>query len=111
MNDPKTATIPPGAYVNFLRVALAPSEFHLVFAQLAPGQTPAAHLVSSLVTTPVHAKAMLRALAETIERYEEQFGEIPVIEPEPVAASPADEPPTAAGTARQPRRSARRRTG
>ncbi len=37
MDDPKTATIPPGAYANFLRVALAPSEFHLAFAQLAPG--------------------------------------------------------------------------
>ena len=29
----------------------------------------------------MHAKAMLRALASTIERYEEQYGEIPVIEP------------------------------
>ncbi len=55
---------------------------------------------------------MLRALAKTIERYEEQFGEIPVIEPKPgpVAARPADQPPAAAGSAQQPRRSARRRT-
>ncbi len=29
----------------------------------------------------MHAKAMLRALATTIERYEEQYGEILVIEP------------------------------
>ncbi len=55
---------------------------------------------------------MLRALAKSIERYEEQFGEIPVIEPkpEPVAESPADELPAAAGSAQRPVRSARRRT-
>jgi hypothetical protein len=113
MNDPKTPTIPPGAYANFLQVALAPSEFHLAFAQLAPGARRPAQLVASLVTAPVHAKAMLRALAKTVERYEEQFGEIPVIEPkpEPVAASPADEPPAAAGSEQRRVRGARGRRG
>ena len=113
MNDPKAPTISPGAYANFLQVALAHSEFHLAFAQLAPGARQAPQLVASLVTTPVHANAMLRALAKTIERYEAQFGEIPVIEPrpQPVAASPADAPPAAAGSAKRPARGARRRTG
>ena len=78
MDDPKTQTIPPCAFVNFLRVALAPSEFHLTFAQRAPGSGQAAHLVASLVTTPVQAKAMLGALSETIDRYEEQYGEMPM---------------------------------
>ena len=49
----------------------------------------------------MHAKAMLRALASAIESYEEQFGEVPAIEPKPAAASPADE--------RQPTRTARRK--
>ena len=64
MSDPKTkakpqakpAMLPPGAYVNFLRVAQARSEFHLAFGQQAPGQ--AAQLLSTFVTTPLHAKAM-----------------------------------------------------
>ncbi len=29
----------------------------------------------------MHAKAMLHALATSIDRYEEQYGEIPAIEP------------------------------
>ena len=95
------AMAPPGSYVNFLRVAHAPAEFHLTFGQLAPGQAPAARLVSALVTTPMHAKAMLRALASAIERYEEQFGEVPAIEPKPAAARPAGE--------RQPPRAAKRK--
>ncbi len=89
MDDPKAQMFPAGAYVNLLRLAHGPSEVYLAFAQTAPGRSPAAHLLSSLVTTPVHAKEMLRALAKTIERYEEQFGEIPVIEPQPEAEEPA----------------------
>ncbi len=81
MDHPKAPTFPAGSYVNILRVAHGPSEVHLTFAQSSPGKSPAAHLLSSLVTTPAHAKAMLRALATTIERYEEQYGEIPVGEP------------------------------
>ena len=38
MDEPRTPTIPPGSYVNFLRVAHAPSEFYLAFGQLAPGR-------------------------------------------------------------------------
>ncbi len=67
MDKPKAQMFPAGSYVNLLRVAHGPSEVYLAFAQASPGKTPAAHLLSSLVTTPVHAKAMLRALAETIE--------------------------------------------
>ena len=117
MDDPKTQTIPPGAFVNFLRVALAPSEFHLAFAQRAPGPGQAAHLVASLVTTPIQAtpiqaKAMLKALGETIERYEQQFGEIPVIEPEPEpkAARPAAKRSPAAERAQKQLLSRRRKT-
>ena len=81
----KAPMLPPSPYVNFLRVALANSEFHLAFGQMAPGQRQA-HLVSSLVTTPFHAKAMLKALSETVERYEEKFGEIELPESKPAAA-------------------------
>ncbi len=100
MDDPKAQMFPAGAYVNMLRLAHGPSEVYLAFAQTAPGRSPAAHLLSSLVTTPVHAKEMLRALAKTIERYEEQFGEIPVMQPEPQpkANGPAKKSRAAAGS-------------
>ena len=98
MDDPKAQMFPAGAYVNLLRLAHGPSEVYLSFAQTAPGRSPAAHLLSSLVTTPVHAKEMLRALAKTIERYEEQYGEIPVIQPQPKANGPAKKSRAAAGS-------------
>ncbi len=86
MDDPKPkpAMLPPGAYINFLRVAQARSEFHFAFGQQAPGQAPQLH--STFVTTPLHAKAMLKALSAAIERYEEQFGEVPTLEADPAAA-------------------------
>ncbi len=79
--QPQVQEFPAGSYVNFLRVAHGNSEVYMAFGQASPGQMPTARLLSSLVTTPVHAKAMLKALAATIERYEEQFGEIQVPEP------------------------------
>jgi len=82
---PQPQMMPAGAYVNFLRVTHAPSEVSLAFCQKAPGQNEAAQLISSLVTTPLHAKAMVKALAASIERYEEQFGEIRVPELRAVA--------------------------
>jgi len=98
MDDPKAKPTPAGAYTNWLRVAHGPSEIYLAFGQTAPGQTSAAHLLASLVTTPVHAKAMLRALDKTIKSYEKQFGEIPEIEPKPeAAAGPAKESQAATG--------------
>ena len=109
MDAPKAPGLPAGSYVNFLRVAIAPSEVHLAFGQIAPGQAQAAQLLSTLVTTPLHAKQMLRALTSTIERYEEQFGEIPLIEPQPGEAKPSDAGPTAAGPARRARGDAPRR--
>jgi len=74
MADPKSAPLPPSAYVNLMRVAHTSQEFFFTFGQIQPEQGGVAHLVSQLVTSPEHAKAMLRALDENIRRYEEKFG-------------------------------------
>ena len=92
-NEPRTGVLPPSSYVNFLRVANNQSEFFLSFGQIAQEQGVGAHLVTSLVTAPAHAKAMLRALADAVERHEKRFGEIPVVEP------PAPAPAGAIGDA------------
>jgi len=76
MSDSKPDLLPPAAYVNFLRVSHQPGELFLAFGQVPQNQGGAAHLVSSLVTTPARAKAMLFALAESVRRYEEQHGAI-----------------------------------
>ncbi len=87
MKDPVQSTLPPAAYVNFLRVGQGPSEFLLSFGQLLHEDATSAQLLASLVTSPVHAKSMARALAEAVERYETLHGPIPV--PEPPAQAPA----------------------
>ncbi len=89
MSDPKSGGLPPAAYVNLLRVAFNPAEFFLAFAQRAQSAHGGggAHLVASLVTTPVYAKAMLKALSESIDSYEKRFGEIPAME-QPQAEAP-----------------------
>lgn len=105
MDGPKNASLPPAVYVNFLRVAHQQSEFFFAFGQ-AQAQQGAAHLASSLVTTPVHAKAMLEALAESVRRFEERFGEIPAIEPaaQPLAEVPRAGSGSSAGRGRQAKR-------
>ncbi len=87
--EPKRSAIPPAAFTNLLRVGSNPDEFYLTFAQIAQPASDNAHLVSSLVTTPVCAKSILRALAESIVRYEARFGEIA----EPAPAEDADASP------------------
>jgi len=48
-------------------------------------------ILSRILTTPVHAKQMLNALAQNIAIYERQFGPIPEITAVPV---PSPENPT-----------------
>lgn len=91
---------PPGVYCNAVQILFSPWEFNLELAQLAPeatlqappatlGQTSEAaitdlqifkHVVSRVVMSPQHTKALLAVLRQNIDKYEEQFGEIPVIE-------------------------------
>ena len=96
-NEPKTGLLPPSTYVNFLRVANNQSEFFLSFGQIAQQQGAGAHLVSSLVTSPSHAKAMLRALHDAIERHEKRFGEIAAVEP-PIQPPVAERDPATGHT-------------
>jgi hypothetical protein len=106
MDEPVNATPPPAAYVNFLQVASGRAEFFLAFGQLVQGETAQGHLVSRLVTSPLHAKAMLEALTEAVERFEERFGEIPALER---AAGSAVESPRGSQATAAPRKRVRRR--
>ena len=90
MDESEQTPFPAAVYVNFLRVAHQHSEFFLTLGQIAAEPVAGAHLVSALVTTPAHAKSMLQALAEAIERYESRYGEIPALETEDPPAELAE---------------------
>jgi hypothetical protein len=64
-----------GTYANLQIVTHSPTEFVLDFCQLLPG-LPKANVVSRLILSPQHAKALMKTLAVNIARYEQHFGEI-----------------------------------
>jgi len=70
--------VPPdisAVYSNFAVISHTPAEVVIDFACVLPN-LPRARVGSRIVTTPVNAKLLLRALKENLERYETQFGEI-----------------------------------
>jgi predicted N-acyltransferase len=64
-----------GIYSNLALIAHSNSEFVIDFIRLMPG-VPKAKVKSRIVFTPEHAKRLLAALKENIQKYEENFGEI-----------------------------------
>jgi hypothetical protein len=63
------------AYSNFVLIQHSPSEFILDFARILPNM-PTAKVGARVVMTPMHAKLLLRALQENIDKFEAQFGAI-----------------------------------
>jgi hypothetical protein len=74
--------IAEGVYSNLVMIAHSPEEFILDFIRVMPG-VPKARVKSRIVVTPGHAKRLLAALAENIQRYEAQHGEIGEVSPQP----------------------------
>ena len=67
--------IAEGIYSNFAIIAHSNQEFIVDFVRLMPG-IPKAKVKSRIVLTPTHAKRLIKALADNIKRYEQQFGVI-----------------------------------
>ncbi len=81
-NPPRPAQLPveipadlQETYSNFALIQHTASEFILDFARIMPN-VPKARVGARVVTTALHAKLLLRALQENIDRYEAQFGTI-----------------------------------
>ena len=69
-----------GAYCNVAAIRHSQSEFVLDFVFRLGKE---GHLVSRVITNPRHAKALLAALQENIEKYEAKFGALaPESQPE-----------------------------
>ena len=64
-----------GVYSNLVMIAHSPEEFILDFIRVMPG-VPKARVKSRIVVTPGHAKRLLAALMDNIQRYEAQHGAI-----------------------------------
>lgn len=64
-----------GIYANFVVISHSPAEFVLDFTRMLPG-TPKAKVYSRIIMTPQHAKSLLQALNDNIQKFEKEFGEI-----------------------------------
>jgi len=62
-----------GEYANLVMIAHSPEEFILDFIRIVPGVRKA-RVKSRVIITPQHAKRLLRALKDNIERYERTYG-------------------------------------
>lgn len=67
-----------GEYVNFAIVTHSAAEFIMDFIRILPGLTKS-KVKSRIVMSPMHAKTLLSALKDNIDKYEKKFGEIKVI--------------------------------
>jgi hypothetical protein len=65
-----------GRYANYFEVGHNAVEFLLDFGQLYP-ETGTARLHTRIITAPTYAKALLKTLRESIDQYEQTFGDIP----------------------------------
>ncbi len=64
-----------GIYSNLAIISHSPAEFVFDFTRILPG-VPRARVHARIVMTPQHARLLLNALEDNIEKYERQYGEI-----------------------------------
>lgn len=68
-----------GIYANLAIIAHSSSEFIVDFVRVLPG-IPKAGVKARIVLAPEHAKRLLRALEDNIDKYERAFGPIRIPE-------------------------------
>jgi hypothetical protein len=64
-----------GIYANLAMIAHSNAEFVVDFIRLMPG-VPKAKVKSRIILTPEHAKRLLFALKDNLDKYEATFGKI-----------------------------------
>lgn len=78
--------IAEGIYSNLAIINHSSSEFVLDFVNIMPG-IPKAKVKSRIILTPQHAKRLLKAIADNIDRYESANGEIKDVDKTPIPLS------------------------
>lgn len=66
-----------GIYSNLAIISHSPAEFIIDFTRVLPG-IPKSKISARIVMTPQHAKMLLNALNENLDKYQNQFGEIQI---------------------------------
>lgn len=64
-----------GIYSNLAVISHSNTEFIVDFIRMVPN-VPKAKVKSRIILTPTHAKRLMKALAENVKRFENQFGAI-----------------------------------
>ncbi|HQW00633.1 MAG TPA: DUF3467 domain-containing protein [Bacteroidia bacterium] len=75
LNIELTEEIADGIYSNLAIITHSTSEFVIDFVKVMPG-VPKAKVKSRILLTPQHAKRLMGALAENIQKYEAVHGAI-----------------------------------
>jgi hypothetical protein len=71
--------IAEGIYSNLAIISHSPSEFITDFVRIMPG-VPKARVKSRIIMTPQHAKRLMKALQENVQKYEALHGHIKEID-------------------------------
>lgn len=74
-----TDEIAEGIYSNLAIIAHSPSEFVVDFVRIVPNR-PKAKVKARIILTPQHAKRLMRALADNVQKFESLHG--PIQEPD-----------------------------
>lgn len=69
--------IADGVYSNLAIITHSHSEFIIDFIRMMPG-VPKAKVKSRIILTPAHAKRLLMALSDNIDKFEDSFGTVTV---------------------------------
>lgn len=64
-----------GTYSNLAVISHSHAEFVVDFIRMMPNM-PKAKVKSRIILTPTHAKRLLRALADNVRKFEQQYGNI-----------------------------------
>lgn len=75
LNIELSEAIAEGEYANLALIAHSSSEFVVDFIRLLPG-VPKAKVKARIILTPEHAKRLLAALEENVQRFEQSYGTI-----------------------------------
>ncbi|MEI6524086.1 MAG: DUF3467 domain-containing protein [Bacteroidota bacterium] len=75
LNIELSEEIAEGNYSNLAIISHSPSEFVVDFIRVLPN-VPKAKVKSRIILTPQHAKRLMMALKDNIQKFETQFGKI-----------------------------------
>ena len=87
LNIELTEEIADGIYSNLAIISHSQSEFVLDFIKVMPGM-PKAKVKSRVLMTPEHAKRLIHALQDNVDKFESVHGQIKDLGPGPQGGIP-----------------------